>query len=29
MGGYMHVKKKLFLNGKEHHVMDFWVGLYP
>ena len=22
-------EKKLFLSGKEHHVMEFWVGLYP
>jgi len=22
-------EKKLFLRGKEHHVMEFWVGLYP
>ena len=28
--GWAHVcEKKLFLNGKEHHVMEFWVGLYP
>jgi hypothetical protein len=28
--GWAHAcEKKLFLSGKEHHVMEFWVGLYP
>lgn len=28
--GQVHAcEKKLFLSGKEHHVMEFWVGLYP
>ena len=28
--GWVHAcEKKLFLSGKEHHVMEFWVGLYP